>query len=151
MPCLNLSTNVNLDGVDTSAILSEATSSVAKLIGKPEAVRSPFLSSPSIYSLSFFCPRISESLVFYLLCRRIPMRFIYLINIFLPQSIILLNVGKILPFPYWVLYNLSYLLKSFTTGGNDHYPFKDLLEWGVFRGYWVTAFVYACFLCYEYG
>ncbi|MBA0643175.1 hypothetical protein Goklo_027485 [Gossypium klotzschianum] len=62
MPCLNLSTNVNLDGVDTSAILSEATSSVAKLIGKPEAVRSPFLSSPSIYSLSFFCPRISESL-----------------------------------------------------------------------------------------
>ncbi|MBA0788839.1 hypothetical protein Gotri_026490 [Gossypium trilobum] len=37
MPCLNLSTNVNLDGVDTSAILSEATSSVAKLIGKPEA------------------------------------------------------------------------------------------------------------------
>ncbi|KAK6290715.1 hypothetical protein POUND7_002256 [Theobroma cacao] len=37
MPCLNLSTNVNLDGVDTSAVLSEATSSVAKLIGKPEA------------------------------------------------------------------------------------------------------------------
>ncbi|XP_022746532.1 macrophage migration inhibitory factor homolog [Durio zibethinus] len=36
MPCLNLSTNVNLDGVDTSSILSEATSSVAKLIGKPE-------------------------------------------------------------------------------------------------------------------
>ncbi|KAL8206054.1 hypothetical protein R6Q57_009605 [Mikania cordata] len=37
MPCLNLSTNVNLDGVDTSSILSEATSTVAKLIGKPEA------------------------------------------------------------------------------------------------------------------
>ncbi|GAV76891.1 MIF domain-containing protein [Cephalotus follicularis] len=37
MPCLNLSTNVSLDGVDTSAILSEATSTVAKLIGKPEA------------------------------------------------------------------------------------------------------------------
>ncbi|XP_028764505.1 macrophage migration inhibitory factor homolog [Neltuma alba] len=37
MPCLNLSTNVSLDGVDTSAILSEATSSLAKLIGKPEA------------------------------------------------------------------------------------------------------------------
>ncbi|EEF35707.1 macrophage migration inhibitory factor homolog isoform X2 [Ricinus communis] len=37
MPCLNLSTNVPLDGVDTSAILSEATSSVAKIIGKPEA------------------------------------------------------------------------------------------------------------------
>ncbi|KAJ7950051.1 Macrophage migration inhibitory factor like [Quillaja saponaria] len=37
MPCLNLSTNVSLDGVDTSSILSEATSTVAKLIGKPEA------------------------------------------------------------------------------------------------------------------
>ncbi|KAK2647447.1 hypothetical protein Ddye_014936 [Dipteronia dyeriana] len=37
MPCLNLSTNVNLDGVDTSSILSEATSTVASLIGKPEA------------------------------------------------------------------------------------------------------------------
>ncbi|KVI03320.1 Macrophage migration inhibitory factor [Cynara cardunculus var. scolymus] len=37
MPCLNLSTNVNLEGVDTSSILSEATSTVAKLIGKPEA------------------------------------------------------------------------------------------------------------------
>ncbi|KAJ9549036.1 hypothetical protein OSB04_021579 [Centaurea solstitialis] len=38
MPCLNLSTNVNLDAIDTSSILSEATSAVAKLIGKPEAV-----------------------------------------------------------------------------------------------------------------
>ncbi|MBA0608162.1 hypothetical protein Godav_020405 [Gossypium davidsonii] len=76
MPCLNLSTNVNLDGVDTSAILSEATSSVAKLIGKPEAVRSPFLSSPSIYSLSFFCPRISESLyVMIVLKGSVPMSF----------------------------------------------------------------------------
>ncbi|CAI9768401.1 unnamed protein product [Fraxinus pennsylvanica] len=37
MPCLNLSTNVSLEGVDTSTILSEATSTVAKLIGKPEA------------------------------------------------------------------------------------------------------------------
>ena len=37
MPCLNLSTNVSLDGVDTSSILSEATSTVAKIIGKPEA------------------------------------------------------------------------------------------------------------------
>ncbi|TXG58899.1 hypothetical protein EZV62_016728 [Acer yangbiense] len=37
MPCLNLSTNVNLDGVDTSSILSEATSTVASIIGKPEA------------------------------------------------------------------------------------------------------------------
>ncbi|CAD5194498.1 unnamed protein product, partial [Musa acuminata subsp. malaccensis] len=37
MPCLNLSTNVSLDGVDTSAILSEASKTVARLIGKPEA------------------------------------------------------------------------------------------------------------------
>nr|AEJ88264.1 putative macrophage migration inhibitory factor family protein [Wolffia arrhiza] len=37
MPCLNLSTNVTLDGVDTSPILSEASKTVAKLIGKPEA------------------------------------------------------------------------------------------------------------------
>ena len=40
MPCLNLSTNVSLDGIDTSSILSEATSAVAKIIGKPEAVTS---------------------------------------------------------------------------------------------------------------
>ncbi|PSS23853.1 Macrophage migration inhibitory factor like [Actinidia chinensis var. chinensis] len=37
MPCLNLSTNVNVDGVDTSSILKEATSVVAQLVGKPEA------------------------------------------------------------------------------------------------------------------
>ncbi|XP_073009042.1 uncharacterized protein [Typha latifolia] len=37
MPCLNLSANVTLDGVDTSAILSELTKTVANLIGKPEA------------------------------------------------------------------------------------------------------------------
>ncbi|KAF9591948.1 hypothetical protein IFM89_010306 [Coptis chinensis] len=37
MPCLNLSTNVSLEGVDTSSVLSEATRSVANIIGKPEA------------------------------------------------------------------------------------------------------------------
>ncbi|KAJ0979287.1 hypothetical protein J5N97_014761 [Dioscorea zingiberensis] len=37
MPCLNVSTNVSLEGIDTSSILSEATKTVAKLIGKPEA------------------------------------------------------------------------------------------------------------------
>ncbi|XP_057983345.1 uncharacterized protein LOC131168128 isoform X1 [Malania oleifera] len=36
MPCLNISTNVTLEGVDSSSILSEATSTVAKIIGKPE-------------------------------------------------------------------------------------------------------------------
>jgi len=38
MPCLNVTTNVSLDGVDTSSILSEATTTVANLVGKPEAV-----------------------------------------------------------------------------------------------------------------
>uniref|UniRef100_A0A2P2K2G4 Uncharacterized protein MANES_09G111500 n=1 Tax=Rhizophora mucronata TaxID=61149 RepID=A0A2P2K2G4_RHIMU len=37
MPCLNLSTNVSLEGIDTSTILSEATSTVASIIGKPSA------------------------------------------------------------------------------------------------------------------
>ncbi|KAG5582775.1 hypothetical protein H5410_053402 [Solanum commersonii] len=36
MPCFNLSTNVNLDGVDTSDFFSEATKAVAYIIGKPE-------------------------------------------------------------------------------------------------------------------
>ncbi|CAN6478439.1 unnamed protein product [Victoria cruziana] len=37
MPCLNISTNVSLDGIDTSSILAEATKNVAKIIGKPES------------------------------------------------------------------------------------------------------------------
>ncbi|KAI3901168.1 hypothetical protein MKW92_051502 [Papaver armeniacum] len=40
MPCLNVSTNVNLEGVDTSPILKEMSKSVANIIGKPEAVSS---------------------------------------------------------------------------------------------------------------
>ncbi|XP_020274779.1 macrophage migration inhibitory factor homolog [Asparagus officinalis] len=36
MPCLNLSTNVNLEKIDTSAILSEASKAVARVTGKPE-------------------------------------------------------------------------------------------------------------------
>ena len=39
MPCLNISTNVNLDGVNTSAILSEASSQVAKIIKKPRVCK----------------------------------------------------------------------------------------------------------------
>ncbi|KAL7606216.1 hypothetical protein Lser_V15G20763 [Lactuca serriola] len=38
MSCLNLSTNVSLEGVDASVILSEATSTVVDLIGKPKAI-----------------------------------------------------------------------------------------------------------------
>ncbi|KAI4356078.1 hypothetical protein L6164_000128 [Bauhinia variegata] len=36
MPCLYISTNVNLDGIDTDPIFSEATSAVSTIIGKPE-------------------------------------------------------------------------------------------------------------------
>ncbi|KAI3839970.1 hypothetical protein MKX01_002593 [Papaver californicum] len=37
MPCLNLFTNVSLDEIDISSILSEASKSVANIIGKPES------------------------------------------------------------------------------------------------------------------
>ncbi|CAK9136692.1 unnamed protein product [Ilex paraguariensis] len=37
MPCLDISTNVNLDGVDTDSIFSEATKAVAAIIGKPDS------------------------------------------------------------------------------------------------------------------
>ncbi|KAI7986717.1 hypothetical protein LOK49_LG14G01855 [Camellia lanceoleosa] len=37
MPCLNLSTNVNLEGIDISSILKEATSTIADLVEKTEA------------------------------------------------------------------------------------------------------------------
>ncbi|RZC91814.1 hypothetical protein C5167_021526 [Papaver somniferum] len=39
MPCLNVSTNVKLEGVNTSPILSEISKAVANIIGKPEARR----------------------------------------------------------------------------------------------------------------
>ena len=37
MPCLNLSTNVSLDGEDTASILSKVIKAVARIIRKPEA------------------------------------------------------------------------------------------------------------------
>ncbi|KAJ4704337.1 Macrophage migration inhibitory factor [Melia azedarach] len=37
MPCLTLSTNVSLDNVDTSSILSEASSTIANILDKPES------------------------------------------------------------------------------------------------------------------
>ncbi|KAK7830684.1 uncharacterized protein LOC112015179 [Quercus suber] len=36
MPCLYISTNVSLDGVDTDPIFSELTKTVSTIIGKPE-------------------------------------------------------------------------------------------------------------------
>ncbi|KAM0040642.1 putative intramolecular oxidoreductase [Helianthus debilis subsp. tardiflorus] len=36
MPCVHISTNVCLDGVDTDAIFAEATRVVAQIIGRPE-------------------------------------------------------------------------------------------------------------------
>lgn len=38
MPCLYISTNVNLDDVDKDPIFSEATKAVASIIGRPEHV-----------------------------------------------------------------------------------------------------------------
>lgn len=46
MPCFNVSTNVNLDGVDTAPFFSEATKAVASIIGKPENVRILYLPLP---------------------------------------------------------------------------------------------------------
>lgn len=60
MPCLNLSTNVGLEGIDTSSILSEATKTVAKIVGKPEAVSS--FSSPFIIFF-FWVPTIACTFV----------------------------------------------------------------------------------------
>ncbi|KAJ6425180.1 hypothetical protein OIU84_025869 [Salix udensis] len=54
MPCLYISTNVNLDGVDKDPIFSEATKAVASIIGRPEHVSTLYhpsgLSFPSISS-----------------------------------------------------------------------------------------------------
>ncbi|CAJ1948600.1 unnamed protein product [Sphenostylis stenocarpa] len=36
MPCLYISTNINLDGINIDPIFSQATSAVSKIIGKPE-------------------------------------------------------------------------------------------------------------------
>ncbi|RDX85718.1 hypothetical protein CR513_33048, partial [Mucuna pruriens] len=36
MPCLYITTNLNLDGVDTNPIFSQATTAVSTIIGKPE-------------------------------------------------------------------------------------------------------------------
>ncbi|XP_020220127.1 macrophage migration inhibitory factor homolog [Cajanus cajan] len=36
MPCLYITTNLNLDGIDTHPIFSEATTAVSSIIGKPQ-------------------------------------------------------------------------------------------------------------------
>ncbi|CBI18101.3 hypothetical protein PVL29_009850 [Vitis rotundifolia] len=36
MPCVDISTNVNLEGVDADPIFSDVTKAVASIIGKPE-------------------------------------------------------------------------------------------------------------------
>lgn len=57
MPTLNLFTNVPVDAVIASDILKDATKAVAKIIGKPESVKS--LSFPSflvsIFLLVWVC------------------------------------------------------------------------------------------------
>ncbi|KAL8093103.1 uncharacterized protein LOC141692718 [Apium graveolens] len=36
MPCLYISTNLKLDGVDTDSVFSDATKAVARIIGRPQ-------------------------------------------------------------------------------------------------------------------
>ncbi|XP_057808216.1 uncharacterized protein LOC131022721 [Salvia miltiorrhiza] len=36
MPCLDISTNVNLDGVDADSLFSTLTTAVSQIVGKPE-------------------------------------------------------------------------------------------------------------------
>ncbi|CAL5190023.1 unnamed protein product [Lathyrus oleraceus] len=36
MPCLYITTNLNLDGVNTDSIFSEVTTAISTIIGKPE-------------------------------------------------------------------------------------------------------------------
>ncbi|CAN1134324.1 Macrophage migration inhibitory factor homolog [Linum perenne] len=36
MPCLYITTNVNLDGVDADPVFSDATKAVASIVGRPE-------------------------------------------------------------------------------------------------------------------
>ncbi|XP_076943660.1 uncharacterized protein LOC143613977 [Bidens hawaiensis] len=36
MPCVQISTNVCLDGVDTDSIFDQATKAIARIIGRPE-------------------------------------------------------------------------------------------------------------------
>lgn len=50
MPCLDISTNVNLEGINTDSIFSELTKAVSQIIGKPEKVSS--LSIQSLCSVS---------------------------------------------------------------------------------------------------
>lgn len=66
MPCLNISTNVSLDGIDTSSILAEATKNVAKIIGKPESVIHPLSLWLFFVAFPFFllCLGFDESVVF---------------------------------------------------------------------------------------
>lgn len=50
MPCLYITTNLNLDGVNTDPIFSEATTAISTIIGKPQKV-TPF--SLSLFPQSF--------------------------------------------------------------------------------------------------
>lgn len=58
MPCLYITTNLNLDGIDTDPIFSEATTAVSTIIGKPKKACLNFPLSPSLslsVSLYFSC------------------------------------------------------------------------------------------------
>uniref|UniRef100_A0A6N2KLQ8 Uncharacterized protein n=1 Tax=Salix viminalis TaxID=40686 RepID=A0A6N2KLQ8_SALVM len=52
MPCLYISTNVNLDGVDKDPIFSEATKAVATIIGRPQHLVMVILKGPVAISFN---------------------------------------------------------------------------------------------------
>jgi len=55
MPCLYISTNINLDGINIDPIFSQATTAVSTIIGKPEKVcHTPFLFSHSFFPINLF-------------------------------------------------------------------------------------------------
>ncbi|KAF9680076.1 hypothetical protein SADUNF_Sadunf06G0082500 [Salix dunnii] len=52
MPCLYISTNVNLDGIDKDPIFSEATKAVAAIIGRPQHLVMVILKGPVAISFN---------------------------------------------------------------------------------------------------
>jgi hypothetical protein len=52
MPCIYISTNLNLDGIDTDPIFSEVTTAISTIIGRPEKV---IYSFPSPFHFLCFC------------------------------------------------------------------------------------------------